>query len=121
MTGEPPEPGQGETQALLRALSELDQALEANMRRNMLMKERIAEIQKALAEGRRLRDIVPREQAPVLVELLSQSAENLSAYGSRVRRGQARALHQEGLTMEQIAQLFGVTRQRVSALLRDGG
>ena len=38
--------------------------------------------------------------------------------GSRLRRAEARALHVEGMTMEQIADLFGVTRQRVSALLK---
>ena len=31
---------------------------------------------------------------------------------------EARALHDEGLTMAEIAALFGVSRQRVSALLR---
>lgn len=31
-----------------------------------------------------------------------------------------RLLHAEGMTMEQIAERFGVTRQRVSALLRRG-
>ncbi len=121
MTDELPDRGHGETQALLRALRDLDEALDVNMRRNRVMKERIATIQGALAKGRPLCDIVPQEQTPLLVELLSQSAENLSAYGSRVRRTEARTLHQEGLTMEQIARLFGVTRQRVSALLRDGG
>jgi DNA-binding transcriptional regulator LsrR (DeoR family) len=35
-----------------------------------------------------------------------------------VRRAEARALYAEGLTMDQIAERFGVTRQRVSALLR---
>ena len=32
---------------------------------------------------------------------------------------EARVLHGEGMTMDQIAKLFGVTRQRVSALLRE--
>lgn len=108
-----------ETQAFLEALSELRDALDANMRRAQLMKGRITHIQSAVAAGEPLREIVPREETPLLVELLSQSAQNLSAYGSRVRRLEARALHQEGLTMEQIAQLFGVTRQRVSMLLRE--
>jgi transposase len=43
----------------------------------------------------------------------------LHAYGNRVRRTEARALHGEGMTMDEIAKLFGVTRQRISALLRD--
>ena len=34
------------------------------------------------------------------------------------RRAEARALYDEGLTMDEIATLFGVTRQRVSGLLR---
>ena len=107
-------------QAFLDALRELDGALDVNIRRAERMKERIAEIQQALGAGASLRDVVPQESPPLIVELLTQSAEHLSAYGSRVRRTEARALHQEGLTMEQIAQLFGVTRQRVSTLLRDG-
>lgn len=106
-------------QAFLRALGELDEALNVNVQRAQHMKRRIAHIQSALADGLPLREVVPREEAPLLVELLTQSAKNLSAYGSRVRRLEARALHQEGLTMEQIAQLFRVTRQRVSTLLRE--
>lgn len=106
-------------EAFLRALGELDEALDVNTERAQRMKQRIEHIQSALAEGRALREVVPREETPVLVELLTQSATNLSAYGSRVRRLEARALHQEGLTMEQIARLFGVTRQRVSTLLRE--
>jgi transcriptional regulator with XRE-family HTH domain len=42
----------------------------------------------------------------------------LDTLGADVRRAEARALYEEGLTMEQIAEHFGVTRQRVSALLR---
>jgi DNA-directed RNA polymerase sigma subunit (sigma70/sigma32) len=114
-------PPEGEKEDFLRALRELDAALDGNLERAAQMRHRIKEIEQALAEGRPLSDIVPREGAPPLVRLLTQSAESLSAYGSRVRRAEARALHQEGLTMEEIAQLFGVTRQRVSALLRDNG
>jgi hypothetical protein len=106
-------------EAFLRALDELNEALEVNMERAERMKRRIAHIQSALAQGQALREVVPREEPPLLVELLTQSATTLSAYGSRVRRLEARALHQEGLTMEQIAGLFRVTRQRVSNLLRD--
>lgn len=105
--------------AFLHALAELDEALDLNLERATEMKARIAEVREALAAGRPLREVVPEEEGPVLVRLLSLSAENLSAYGSRVRRSEARTLYEEGLTMEQIARLFGVTRQRVSALLRD--
>jgi DNA-directed RNA polymerase sigma subunit (sigma70/sigma32) len=105
--------------AFLDALADLDQALDTNIERTHRMRQRIREIQDALAGGRSLREVVPDEETPLLVELLTQSAEHLHAYGSRVRRTEARALHREGLTMEEIARLFGVTRQRVSALLRE--
>jgi len=52
------------------------------------------------------------------VELTRDNLATLVEAGSRLRRAEAHALHAEGMTMEQIAELFGVTRQRVSALLR---
>ena len=44
--------------------------------------------------------------------------ESRLAAGERFRSAQARSLHAEGMTMNVIAKLFGVTRQRISALLR---
>jgi DNA-directed RNA polymerase sigma subunit (sigma70/sigma32) len=105
--------------AFIAALSELDQALDANIDRAQRMKRRIAELQRASASGRPIKEIVPEETTPLLVQLLTESADTLHVYGSRVRRTEARTLHHEGLTMDQIARLFGVSRQRVSALLRD--
>lgn len=82
------------------------------------MKARIVELEQACATGRPISEIIPEEQPPLIVELLTQSTENLHTYGSQVRRAEARVLHSEGMPMEQIARLFGVTRQRVSTLLR---
>jgi len=69
------------------------------------------------SEGHSYMEAVAAEERP-LVELVTRMTESLVTAGSRLRRTQARALHEEGATMEQIAQLFGVTRQRVSALLK---
>lgn len=107
-------------EAFVSALRALDAALDDNIDRAQRMKLRIDELEQAIAQGRRLADYVPEEKTPLLVQLLTESAEVLHAYGSRVRRTEARALHREGMTMDQIAVLFGVTRQRVSALLREG-
>ncbi len=104
----------------MQALADLDRALDESVEMTRRMKERIAELRAAYAEGRPLSEIVPAEKAPLIVQLLTQSTNLLHAYGNRVRRTEARALHSEGMTMEEIARLFGVTRQRVSALLRDG-
>ena len=54
----------------------------------------------------------------LIVQLLTESSKALDTSGSNVRRAEAQALHAEGMTMEHIAERFGVTRQRVSTLLR---
>jgi predicted XRE-type DNA-binding protein len=109
----------GEREEFLQALEELDAALDENLRRMEQMKARIAELRHVCREGRPLREVVSEETPPLVVSLLTETGQALQSYGSRVRRTEARALHREGLTMDQIASLFGVTRQRVSALLRD--
>lgn len=38
---------------------------------------------------------------------------------SKLRRSQARALYEEGMTMAQLGRLLGVTRQRIAVLLAD--
>jgi hypothetical protein len=105
--------------AFLEALEDLDRALDESLEMMSRMKSRIEEIRSAYARGRPLAEIVPNEETPLLVQLLTHSTNLLHAYGTRVRRTEARALHREGMTMDQIARLFGVTRQRVSALLRE--
>lgn len=105
--------------AFMAALDDLDHALEENIDMAERMKQRIVDIRAARAEGRSLREIVPNEEAPLIVQLLTESTNLLHSYGNRVRRTEARALHREGMTMDEIAKLFGVTRQRVSALLRE--
>lgn len=103
----------------MEALDELDRALEESIDLARHMKQRIAELQRAQSEGRPLREIVPREETPLIVQLLTENTNVLHSSGTRVRRTEARALHGEGMTMDEIAKLFGVSRQRVSALLRD--
>lgn len=106
-------------EAFFEAVDDLDRALDELMEMTQRMKRRIKEIKRTYSQGRELREIVPDEEAPVLVQLLTRSTNLLHSYGNRVRRTEARALHHEGMTMDQIAKLFGVTRQRVSALLRE--
>ena len=70
-------------------------------------------------EGRSYKEIESGVTGPLVVELTRDNLAALIEAGSRLRKAEARALHAEGMTMEQIAELFGVTRQRVSALLRN--
>lgn len=108
-----------ETATFLEALEELERALEHTVDMSERMRTRIVYLRQQCQTGRPLHEIVRSEDRPLIVQLLTESANVLHTYGTRVRRTEARALHREGVTMEEIAVLFGVTRQRVSALLRD--
>jgi hypothetical protein len=62
--------------------------------------------------------MTPLEDRLATMEQISAAIKALVRDGSRFRRLEARALYAEGLTMAQLATVFGVSRQRVSALLR---
>ena len=103
---------------VLAALGALEAVLEANEQRSAAMRRRIGHVRSRRAAGASYREIVTDEQSPLIVELLTASAQGLDQAGAEVRRSQARELHHEGMTMDQIARLYGVTRQRISTLLR---
>ena len=63
-------------------------------------------------------EILESSGGPLVLELLTSILSALSDTGSRLRRAEARALYAEGLSMEKIARIFGVSRQRVSSLLQ---
>ena len=100
------------------ALDRAAQALDDNRTRINLALERIAEIVELRLSGMTYAEIAQREQRPFLVELLTMNLAALQGAGNMLRTVTARALRDEGLTMDRIAELFGVSRQRVSALLR---
>jgi hypothetical protein len=102
----------------LGALTALEEVLAENNRRTALIKKRMAKIRRSRASGIPYAESVSTEDGPLIVQLLTESSTALDTCGASVRRAEAQALYDEGMTMEQIAERFGVTRQRVSALLR---
>jgi DNA-directed RNA polymerase specialized sigma24 family protein len=102
----------------LRALTALEDGLDDQRRRTSSIKKRIALIRRRRASGASYTEIVSSNDRPLIVQLLTEGSTALDTLGAEVRRAEARALYEEGLTMEQIAEHFGVTRQRVSTLLR---
>jgi hypothetical protein len=103
------------------AMQDLERTLDANARRVGQIKRRIAEIRRQRSAGRSYREIVEATKGDLSVQLITAAARALDEVGARFRRTEALALYGEGMTMEEIAKKFGVTRQRVSALLRDAG
>lgn len=108
----------GSGDRVLMALADLTVDLEKNLEATQLAIERAAEMRRLREEGTSHRDIVSETDEPLVVELITENLERLRNSGAAVRQAQAAALYEEGMTMEQIAQLFGVTRQRISVLLR---
>jgi hypothetical protein len=70
------------------------------------------------ANGLSYAQIVPLKTRVQVLELISDAFKALSDAGSRFRQTETTALYDEGMTMDEIAVVLGVTRQRVSALLR---
>ena len=104
----------------LEALAALEEILADNGKRASLIKKRIAKLRRLRGRDMPYTELVAGEDGPLIVQLLTESSTALDSCGASVRRAEAKALYAEGLTMEEIAKSFGVTRQRVSALLRKG-
>ncbi|MGY1801877.1 hypothetical protein ACI78T_01195 [Blastococcus sp. SYSU D00922] len=91
----------------------IDELVQARARADTLLRER--------RSGRAWLEIVTGEARPLVVERISTVLATLSAAGHTWRREQAAALRAEQVSINRIAALFGVTRQRISALLREDG
>ena len=102
----------------LDALDALIETLSADRGRIDLILEKARYVQTLRTAGLDWTNVVERENHPLIVEQLTEIIETLHVSSSRFRRHQARVLRAEGMAMERIAELFGVTRQRVSQLLR---
>ena len=72
-------------------------------------------------DGRPWLDIVTAENRPLVVESISTVLGSLARAGHEWRREQAAARRSEHVSINRIAAMFGVTRQRISALLREQG
>ena len=102
----------------LLALEELVAAAEQVGRMTEHVCSRAGHIRARRLEGFPYRQIVADEGGPLIAAVLTENIQRLEAAGTRFRQAEAHALHDEGMTMEEIGRLFGLTRQRISALIR---
>ena len=105
--------------AVLTALDDLEAALQDNIERAINVLRRARSVREQRFRGQAYSDIVPAQDRPLIVELVRHNLEALLTAGGEFRKAEARALHAEGMSMERIGAQFGVTRQRVAALLRE--
>jgi hypothetical protein len=113
----PPAPSEPATAALEALVAELGTCI-GNLEHARDRAERLLQQRR---QGRPWVEIVTDEQRPLVVESISSVMSSLSTRGHAWRREQARALNDEAVSINRIAALFGVTRQRISALLRETG
>jgi hypothetical protein len=106
---------------VIEALEDVEDAAQSTAAASGQLLNRVRDSSRQRRSGESWRAIITSEPAPRLVERISALMARWGAAGSRLRRAQAAALREEGMTADQIAQLFGVSRQRVSALLRPVG
>ena len=61
------------------------------------------------------------EARPLIITRMTELVDALTTAALAVRRAEARQLQREGASQQQIAEIFGVSRQRVAALLAGPG
>jgi hypothetical protein len=115
-----PEPeGTRENDAAQRALVDLVAELDRCVDELVEARARAEKLLLARRSGRAWLDIVSAESRPLIVERISTVLSTLAGAGHVWRREQAAALRAEQVSINRIATMFGVTRQRISALLKD--
>jgi hypothetical protein len=105
--------------AATKALEELVAAIDQCVRQLEDARARAQDLLVSRAAGSSWLAIVAAENCPLVVESVSAVLATLARAGSAFRREQAYALRSEQVSINRIAALFGVTRQRISALLRE--
>jgi DNA-directed RNA polymerase specialized sigma24 family protein len=103
---------------VLEALDALLVVLRDSTHRTQAATRRAKTIRRLRRDGRSYREILGRDERALILQVTRENVDGLLQASSRLRRAEAAALYAEGMTMEEIAELFGVTRQRVSVLLR---
>jgi hypothetical protein len=101
--------------ALQELVAELDRCIEELTQ----ARGRAEELLIQRRSGHSWTEIVSGESRPLVVERISTVLASLARAGSSWRREQAAALQGEDVSINRIAAMFGVTRQRISALLRE--
>jgi hypothetical protein len=109
--------------------NDVDDVLAALQDTESALSEVIASLHQGLTRIQRIREerlsgdsylqILQQGDGQLLVRTLTENVQNLQHHGYRLRRAEARALRAEGASTAHIAELFGISRQRVLVLLGD--
>lgn len=106
-------------EAELLALDGLAATIEDNVRDERLLARRIRQLRAGRTTGRSWHDLLGQKAHPAVLELSTRVLGRATAISAALRRTLARGLRAEGATIPAIGEIFGVSHQRVSTLLRD--
>ncbi len=113
--------GSGPHDELVEALDTLLVVLRESAKRTQLAIRQAEAIRRLHLGGRTCREIFDRDERSLIRQVTRDNVDQLVQASARLRWAEAKALHAEGMTMDKIAALFGLTRQRISALLKETG
>jgi hypothetical protein len=102
---------------VLDALAAVLEVFEMTGCQAQLVEKRSQELRTGRSEGGSYAELVTSASSPLVIDVVSELLGSLLDAGSRLRRAEARALYAEGLSMDKIARLLRVSRQRVSAII----
>lgn len=104
----------------LDALEGLAEVVEENAREERVLARRIRQLRTGRATGRSWHTLLDRELGTALLAMPTRILRRATEISGLLRRRLAAGLRAEGATIPAIAHRFGVTHQRISALLRSG-
>lgn len=108
-------------QAMVRALDDVAEAADETALDQQRLARRARSMTRQSRSGSSWLEILQRERQPGLLVLMTRSARRLHEVSARFRPVFGKALVDEGVSTRQVARMFGVTRQRISAMLRRAG
>jgi hypothetical protein len=105
------------TRQVIAALDKLERAVVASIEDLNALLERVTDLRSNLEAGQPLSENISAARRPLIIERLTQLLDRLGDASSALRRAEAQQLLAEGYSRTRIAETFGVSRQRATALL----
>jgi DNA invertase Pin-like site-specific DNA recombinase len=102
---------------IMTAMTDLVDAMRESAARLPQAEAHAARVRELRAAGVSSKEILATAERPLLLEIATMDLQAIAAAGTRLRRLTVRALHDDGMSIPEIAKSFGVSHQRISRLM----